>query len=135
MKGGYCFMHANDIVESVCDLRKRKSRCTAVYFFLHKNNYLKCSSPHPNPGSPPILFDPLLPRYALRLLTSSSAFFNIVVMLLLVAKKIERFCDSSKAKASTFPLFRIPSALRNIDSQVKGQGTKGSTSCNRPSHY
>ena len=32
-------------------------------------------------------------------------------MLLLLAKKIDRLCDSSMAKASMLPLLRIPSAL------------------------
>ena len=44
-------------------------------------------------------------------LTSSSCFLSCVVTLLLVAKKIERFCDSCSEKASTLPLFKILSAL------------------------
>lgn len=51
-------------------------------------------------------------------------------MLLLVAKKMERFCDSSSAKASTFPLFKIPSALdgdrrgalKEADGEIKKKG-------------
>ncbi len=43
--------------------------------------------------------------------TSSRFFLMVVVMLLFVAKKMERFCDSSSANASTLPRFRIPSAL------------------------
>ena len=46
--------------------------------------------------------------------TSSRPFLRWLVMELFVAKKMERFCDSSMAKASTLPRFRIPSALHHM---------------------
>ena len=46
--------------------------------------------------------------------TSSRPFLRWLVMELFVAKKMERFCDSSMAKASTLPRFKIPSALHHM---------------------
>ena len=41
VRGTYCFMHADKIVESVSDIWKRKSRCTAAQLFFPA--YSKCS--------------------------------------------------------------------------------------------
>ena len=51
-------------------------------------------------------------------LTSSRCFLRSVVMLLLVAKKMERFWDSCKARASMLPRLRIPSALNKPKTQA-----------------